>query len=136
MNAHIHVEDYMNRQPVSIECGTPVKKLLDDMIKNGWIGAPVVDGKKLIGFVSEQDCIHKVLIASYHGETPPTVNEVMRSEVLTVAPSDNIIDLARQMEENKPKIYPVVQDGNLVGLIQRSDILKALMDNIDPHHPW
>jgi predicted transcriptional regulator len=51
----------------------------------------------------------------------------MMKEVLTVKPYDSILELAQRMLKEKPKIYPVVDDGGyLLGTISRSDVLKAI----------
>ncbi|MGB1271430.1 MAG: CBS domain-containing protein, partial [Endozoicomonas sp.] len=94
-------------------------------------GLPVVDhNKKLIGFISEQDCIHKMLTSSYHGDFDLMASDVMRSEVLTVSPGDSIIELAASMQSDKPKIYPVIAEGKLLGVISRTQILQALRENL------
>lgn len=50
----------------------------------------------------------------------------MHKEVLSVAPETSIIELAAMMKVGKPKMYPVVSDGKLVGVITRRDVLRAL----------
>ena len=50
----------------------------------------------------------------------------MRSEVLSVGPDENVLDLAKTMTDNKPKSYPVVENGKLLGLIERKAVLAAL----------
>jgi CBS domain-containing protein len=54
------------------------------------------------------------------------VDDVMSRVPLTVKPDDSVVDLARRMGRDKPKVYPVVDSGKLVGLITRGDVLKAL----------
>jgi CBS domain-containing protein len=54
----------------------------------------------------------------------------MRSDVLTVSPEDSIIELAEVMSGQKPKIYPVVNNGQLVGVITRRDVLTAISTQI------
>jgi CBS domain-containing protein len=49
--------------------------------------------------------------------------------VLAVEAEQNIVDLAQNMGKNKPKLYPVIEDGKLLGLITRSAILSALWEN-------
>lgn len=55
---------------------------------------------------------------------------------LTVAPNDSIIELAKEMILHKPKVYPVVDEGKLVGVISRSDVLRALRDHEKSHKTW
>ena len=127
MSRSILVKDYMIQQPPKVKCSTPISEVIDTLIKNNVSGAPVVDEENtVIGYVSEQDCIHQVLVDSYYCELTTVVNDVMREDVVTVSPKDSIIDLANQMHDNKPKHFPVVEAGKLVGLIRRTDILRAL----------
>ncbi len=127
MNEHILISDYMDRQPAVIRCNTPLTEVVKILIDKGITGAPVVNSKKeVLGFVSEKDCIKSLLSSSYYAEGATTVNDVMRKIALTMKPDDSIIDLAHSMEDQKPKVYPVVEDGRLVGVITRAHVLKAL----------
>lgn len=132
MSRSILVKDFMILQPPKVKCNTPISEVIDILIKNNVSGAPVVDeDNKVIGYVSEQDCIHHVLVDSYYCESTTVVNTVMRQEAVTVSPRDNIIDLANRMQDNKPKHFPVVEGEKLVGLIRRSDVLRALANELD-----
>ena len=102
----------------------------------GQLGGPVIDKHhKVVGFLSEQDCLARMLLSSYHDQVSAHVGDVMRSEVLTVKPNTSIIDLAQQMLGAKPKIYPVVDDnGVLVGVISRTDVLRAIDQELHSHY--
>lgn len=133
----IVVKDHMQNTRVAIRCNTPLTEVVDTLLANNTIGLPVVDEEmQVIGFVSEQDCIKKLLVSSYHSEGTPLVNEVMFNEPLTVAPDDSIIEMARQMIAHKPKIYPVVEEGKLIGLITRADVLRALREHGNSLKSW
>ncbi len=132
MNRSILVKDYMILQPPKIRCSTPISEVIDTLIKNNVSGAAVVDeDNNVIGYVSEQDCIHHVLADSYYCESTTLVDSVMKEEVVTVTAKDNIIDLANRMQNNQPKHFPVVEGSKLVGFIRRSDILRALVNELD-----
>lgn len=127
MTQSLLVKDCMILQPPKVQCNTPISEVINTLIKNNVTGVPVVDDENhVIGYVSEQDCIHHVLADSYYSEATTLVNELMRTDVVMVSPKENIIDLAGRMQNNKPKHFPVVDGGKLVGLIRRSDILRAL----------
>lgn len=128
----ILVKDFMDYDPHAIPVTANVREVVESLLRAGIIGAPVIDEKeKVVGFVSEQDCIKEMLNDVFYCEEPPLVTAVMRADVLTVTPDSSIVEIAQTMLENKPKNYPVVDDGKLVGLINRSLILKALLENDD-----
>ena len=82
---------------------------------------------RLIGFISEQDVLGRVLDSIYHDDEAPLVRELMRHEVLSVSPNKSITDLAQEMRGAKPKVYPVVEQQRLIGIVTRRDILIALL---------
>jgi CBS domain-containing protein len=90
-------------------------------------GLPIVDDSDhVVGFLSEQDCIKKILESSYHRDEVVKVTKVMQPKVLSVAPGDSMVDVATRMITDKPKIYPVIENGLLVGTITRAKILRTL----------
>lgn len=116
--------------PCHVEAGTPLDAVVARLLENRLLGLPVVDqARRVVGFVSEQDCIHAILVSSYHCEGWPVVEEVMHAEPFTVAPDMLIVDLAQNMGKEKPKVYPVVEKGVLVGIVTRGDVLRGLRDN-------
>lgn len=127
----LKVKDYMNARPVTFDTKMSLSKALEKLLSSKQIGGPVIDEhKKVVGFLSEQDMIHKLLKVGYYCQDTHTVGECMRSEVLTVTPEDSIIELADTMTGQKPKIYPVVDNGQLVGIITRRDVLQAISNQI------
>lgn len=121
------VRDYMMANAHAIKADTPLTTAVEHLSKTRLTGVPIVDeSSHVVGFLSEQDCIKQLLESSYHRGGVVTVASVMHSAVLTVSPEDNIVDLASRMITNKPKIYPVVEDGKLIGLITRGQVLRAL----------
>jgi predicted transcriptional regulator len=96
-------------------------------LKTKQIGGPVIDENyKLLGFISESDVLSKMLDTIYHNEHVADVKDIMRKDVLSVKPYDSIFELGQSMLQDKPKVYPVVDDsGNLLGTICRNDVLRA-----------
>ncbi|WP_108946355.1 CBS domain-containing protein [Shewanella halifaxensis] len=123
----INVQEHMDRQPVllspTMSLATAVEKLLD----NKKLGAPVVENDgQLVGFLSQQDCLAVMLKSSYHCDLTAIVKDCMRTDVLSVTPDASVLHLAEQMLGAKPKVYPVVQDGKVVGTINRTNVLAAI----------
>jgi CBS domain-containing protein len=126
----ILVTDYMDHNPHAIFTSTSIKEAVTMMLKEGVIGAPVIDEKRqLIGYLSEQDCVKDMLNDAFYSEEPGPVSSVMQTEVVSVTPETSIVEIAQIIMTNRPKNYPVVTDGKLVGLISRSDVLRALLEH-------
>ena len=132
----LKVADQMNRHPVTFHAEMTLETAVDKLTDAGQLGGPVVDDQnKVVGFLSEQDCLARMLLSSYHDQVSAHVRDVMRMDVLTVKPYTGIIDLAQQMLGAKPKIYPVVDDnGLLVGVISRTDVLRAIDQELHSHY--
>ncbi len=132
----ITVRDLMQHHYVSLTPDMPVSvaaKLLTDAHQ---IGAPVLDAnRKLIGWVSQQDFIKVLVDATYYCSERSQVEEVMKTEVLHVSASTSVIDLAQLMTLHKPKMYPVCDDGQLVGMITRSEVVNSLLNSLQHCRP-
>ncbi|SHE28512.1 CBS domain-containing protein [Modicisalibacter ilicicola DSM 19980] len=125
--APTNVGEIMSRDCFRVSGSTSVATLVAGLALHRLPGAPVVDEHDhLIGFISEQDVLGKLLDSAYYGGQPALVRELMRQEVLTVPPDKSIVDLAQEMLGNKPKVYPVVDGQRLMGIVTRHDILGAI----------
>ncbi|PCI60782.1 MAG: CBS domain-containing protein [Gammaproteobacteria bacterium] len=124
----LQIKDYMDQYPVTFTKDMVIEEASLRFLKTKQIGGPVIDENyKLLGFLSESDVLAKMLSAIYHNEHTEDVAGLMRQDVLSVKPYDSIIELAQMMLQNKPKVYPVVDDdGHLLGTICRNDVLKAI----------
>ncbi|OJA07349.1 CBS domain-containing protein [Halomonas sp. QHL1] len=122
------VRDIMSRDCYRVSPNASVTTLAKGLALHRLPGAPVVDdADRLIGFISEQDVMGRVLDSIYHDDEAPLVKEMMRHEVLSVSPNKSITDLAQEMLGSKPKVYPVVEQQRLIGIVTRRDILVALL---------
>lgn len=131
---HLVVADYMNKRPITFNAGITVPVAVQKFINSNQIGGPVVDPNgHVLGWVSEQDCLRAMIEESYHCEQVAQISDVMRKEVLTLLPDHSIMELAEEMLGNKPKMYPVVDEDVLVGVITRHHVMKAISENIDSY---
>lgn len=124
----IQVADYLNNRPVTFSADMRVEAAVEKLLQSGQSGGPVIDSNKhVVGFLSEQDCLRKMLEATYQNESHSVVSDVMNSTPLCVSPSDSILQMADRMTANAPKLYPVCdEDGRLLGVISRANVLLAL----------
>lgn len=128
----LQVQHYMNHYPVTFTPDMVVQDASLRFLKTKQIGGPVIDANnQLVGFLSENDVLSKMLDSIYHNKHFAYVSEMMRKDVLTVKPYDSVMELGQSMLQNKPKVYPVVDDdGNLLGTICRNDVLRAIDKHI------
>lgn len=97
---------------------------------------PVVDGKKLIGLLTNMDVrkaeaspATSLEIRELHYLLDKlTVGEIMTRNVITIPPDVSIEEAAILLHDNKIGCLPVVEDGNLVGIISENDIMEILID--------
>ncbi|MFT5681039.1 MAG: CBS domain-containing protein [Myxococcota bacterium] len=90
-------------------------------------GAPVIDEqRKLIGVISEKDCI-KALMRAVHDRMPPSaVADVMSRELITIREGTHLMDIAHIFITRSIRRLPVVSDtGELIGQVSRRDLLAA-----------
>lgn len=124
----ILVKDHMQGNAHAVSVSANVKQVIEHLSRTNMTGVPVVDAaEQVVGFVSEQDCIKEMLNSAFFHQEPPSVTHIMHSPVLTVSPEDSVLEVAETMIHNKPKNYPVVSNGKLVGIINRKNVLQALV---------
>jgi CBS domain-containing protein len=127
MLSSISVKDYMTAKPVTFTTDMDVLDAIHLLIEREISGAPVVDKLgNVVGMLSERDCLKVALNASYYAEKGGKVSEFMSQDVKTVDINASLVDIAQMFLSAPFKRYPVMRDGELVGQISRSDILKAL----------
>ena len=124
----LKIQDYMNKHPVVFMEKMPVAEAVEKLLETKQSGGPVVNkAGKMIGFLSEQDCIKKMIESTYYRLQSANVEDIMTPSVKTVKAYDSVLYVAEKLMADRPKIYPVVDDnGDLVGAIDRSAILRAV----------
>lgn len=124
----LKVSDHMNLRPVTFTSNMPVAEAVERLLQTKQTGGPVIDTQnKVIGFLSEQDCLVQMIESSYYREQVAHVKDIMKTEVISIKPYTSVIELAQKMMTEKPKVYPVVDDdGYLLGTINRSALLHAI----------
>lgn len=123
----LRARDFMTRELVTVEPLTEITQAVRIMVDRDISGVLVVDGSnQLVGILTERDCLDVASSAGYYDEWGGPVSRFMSSPVETVLADDNLVDVAVRMTNSPYRRYPVFEEGKLVGLISRRDVIKAL----------
>jgi len=129
----IMIKDYMSPNVMTFKPEDSVIDALRRLIKAGRSGAPVIDnGGKLVGILSELDCLKEALMGGYYQEAGDRVADHMTTQLDAVQQDDNIIATAELFIKGRRRL-PVLDGEKLVGIITRQDFGRALIETID--HP-
>ena len=128
--SHVKVADAMNTRPFSVPPSMLVRECAR-LMRERDVGSVIVESQgTLRGFLTEQGLVHKI-VARGHDPNEVRVSEVMLTQIETIEPEADLREAMRRMAQKDIRQLPVVDDGRLVGLLTRTDILKiqpALID--------
>ena len=127
------VQDCMTTDLLTVAPSDDIFEAVGKLLRYRVSGAPVVeDDNRLVGLISEKDCL--TLFAAGLGEAIPeaTVETFMTRDVKTLSPETTLFDVASQFLQEPYRRYPVVKDAILVGIVCRRDVLRALHDSRGP----
>ena len=146
----MNAAEIMTKEVVTVRPDTSVGEIAGLLLDHKISALPVVDDDRhIVGIVSEGDllgqppsgsprawwlrlfnesavCLEEIATARYL-----TARDVMTKPVVTVVDETPIDVLATLMRRRRVKRVPVLQDGKLVGIVSRTDLLEALMRRAD-----
>ena len=119
--------DIMNRPVLAAAKSTSARDLAIQMLMGGFSGIPITerDGA-LVGIVSELDIIR----ALRAGKTLDSITaaEIMTAAVITVNIDATVEEIMEIMDTKQIVRVPVLEDGKLVGVVSRPDVLRAAIE--------
>jgi CBS domain-containing protein len=143
-------KDIMTREVLTVSLDTPVKKVAELLADYEISGAPVLDEhEKVIGVVTESDLIEQkknlhlpTVVTLFEGvlflERPKkikreiekmlgaTVKDIYSKKVITIKEDASLEDIATIMSEKKVHLLPVLRGDELVGIVGKVDVVRAL----------
>jgi acetoin utilization protein AcuB len=131
------VIDLMTNDPLTVTTAETVGKADELMAENNIRQIPVVNGRELVGIVTDRD-IRAFLSQALMGE-PDTreralktaVGDIMTTEPLSIAPDDDLKDAVEMLIEQKFGAIPVIDEAEgLVGIVSYVDVLRNYLERL------
>ncbi len=148
----MRARDIMSTTLHTVERTTPVREVIRILLEHQISGVPVVEGGRVVGIISEGDLIlrerahrrrggmaylaqqlfedHQKLAEEYKKAHGLVAEDVMTPAVVTVLPGTPVAEIAHLLAERNIKRVPVVDDGRLVGIVSRRDVLRATAERL------
>lgn len=143
----MRARDVMTSPVVTAPADATVKDLVELMLKHRISAVPIVDSSGApLGIVSEGDLIRRSEIGTEQKESwwlwlvggrmamtedfikahGTRASDIMSTEVIAVAPEATLAEIASTLERRRIKRVPVVENGTIIGIVSRANILRAL----------
>jgi CBS domain-containing protein len=117
------ITDSMSSNPCSIDADKSVVYAAK-MMKDENVGlAPIVEGDRLVGTVTDRDIAIRVVAEGKDPEATKVL-EIATKEVVTVEPGQKLDEALRLMAEHQVRRLPVVEGGRLVGVLAQADVAQ------------
>jgi CBS domain-containing protein len=128
----VRISDVLKNKGGSVSTVDPdmtVSELLEGLVTRN-IGAMVVVGPRgLVGIVSERDVVRKLHELGVELLGRP-VSEIMTAQVITCTPADSVDSLSVLMTTNRVRHVPVIDSGELAGIVSIGDVVKTRMEEL------
>jgi CBS domain-containing protein len=111
----------------TVDTEDPVRTAIQ-LMADHFVGAlPVLSGGRLVGIVSERDYARKVVLMG-RNSAETIVGTIMSAPVIHVGPQNSVNDCMMLMTDKRIRHLPVVENGELIGVISIGDCVKAVID--------
>jgi len=122
------ITDVMSANPCAIDANKPVAYAAK-MMKQEDVGlAPIVEGDRLVGALTDRDIVTRVVAEGRDPQSVP-VREVASTDLVTIDPQQDLDEALRLMASNQVRRLPVVaEDGRLVGVLAQADVAREAKD--------
>ncbi|MBC7110165.1 MAG: CBS domain-containing protein [Archaeoglobi archaeon] len=119
----LRVRDIMSENVSSVPPELSVEELLKKMFEEKHMGYPVLEGENLVGIVTFEDARR----VPFEKRNQVRVSDIMSRKIMVVSPEEPLSSVVRRMSEGNFGRVPVVdEEGRLIGIVTRTDILKSL----------
>lgn len=109
---------------ISIGADATVYKALELMASENVGALLVMEGKQVVGIISERDYARKVILEG-RSSLETAVEKIMVTKVLYVTPNTNVEEGLALMSDKRCRHLPVLEDEELVGMVSIGDLVNA-----------
>lgn len=113
---------------IAVPKEAPVLEVIRLMAEHHIGSVLVVQGSELVGIATERDYARKVILQGRSSADTP-VGQIMSSPVVTVLPTDTAQTCMSLMTERRIRHLPVLEDGQLIGMVSIGDLVKAVIED-------
>jgi CBS domain-containing protein len=122
------VQQLMTSDPCSIDVDKSVTYAAK-MMRDEDVGlAPIVEGERLVGTVTDRDIVLRVIAEGKNPEST-MVREIASTDLVTVEPKQELDEALRLMAKHQVRRLPVVEGGRLVGVVAQADVARQADDS-------
>ncbi len=119
------VRGVMSRPVTTVSKDHSVQKTVKTMSKKS-IGCVVVMGEgKPVGMATERDILQRV-VAEMRNPSEVKMKEIMSKPLITINANMPIVEAIRVMQKNNIRHLPIMEEGELIGIVTQRDLLRAL----------
>jgi CBS domain-containing protein len=126
------IADVMSLRVVSVRPDETVQLAIARMLEENVGSVAVCEGNQIVGIFTERDVLR---LAGDGGRLAELrVRDVMTTAVVTVSPDDDVVAAAHLMGERRIRHLPVVQDGNVLGVLGIREVMRTLVERLWRDH--
>jgi len=126
----VSVADIMSSPVKTVAPETVIEEAGRIMLRYGHTGLPVIKNEQVVGVISRRD----VEKAVHHGLGHAPVKGFMTGSLVSVGPEATVAAVRELMIEHDIGRLPVLQEGKLVGIVSRTDVLRTLHGDVQSKH--
>jgi CBS domain-containing protein len=120
----MQITELMTEDPRTVSAGSSIVDAARLMRDEDAGIAPIVDGDRLVGVVTDRDIAIKV-VAEGKDPQSTTVDDIAATELVTIDPQQDLDEALRLMAQHQVRRLPVVEeDGRLVGILAQADVAR------------
>ena len=125
----INIGDVMTKSVISVDAALTINETAK-MMEDAKVGAVIVmEDNVPVGIVTDRDFSVKVAAHAYQITEP--VKQIMSSPLFSINSDESVRIAADLMHERKIRKLPVIDDGNVVGIITATDIVNLLSVSVE-----